>query len=195
MQLQQDEIYHIYNQGNNKQLIFFQEKNYHYFLNQINKFVKPYCNIIAYCLMPNHFHFLVQTNSFGTDKIKHGNIEITNLSNGFRRLQSSYAQAINKQENRTGSLFRQNTKSKLIAGHSNDYLFTCFNYIHQNPLKAGLVSKMEDWEFSSFNEYLKRSNSSICSTETAEKYLNISIDTFYKDAYQIIDEGKMKNIF
>ena len=195
MQLQQDELYHIYNQGNNKQPIFFQERNYHYFLNQVNKFIKPYCDVIAYCLMPNHFHFLVQTNSFGAAKIKHGNVEITNLSNGFRRLQSSYAQAINKQENRSGSLFRQNTKSKLIADNSNDYLFTCFNYIHQNPMKAGLVQKMEDWEFSSFNEYLNRSENTICSKEIAAKYLDIHSNTFYEDSYKVIDEDKMKRIF
>ncbi|MDB5226770.1 MAG: hypothetical protein JWN78_963 [Bacteroidota bacterium] len=106
----EDEIYHIYNQGNNKQLIFFNGENYSYFMKLVGKHIFPYCNILAYCLMPNHFHFLIHTNQISITTIKHGNIEITNLSNGFRRLQSAYAQAINKQENRSGSLFRQNTK-------------------------------------------------------------------------------------
>src|SRR5574343_1886396 len=55
-------FYDIYNRGINKQNIFFNEDNYHYFLEKIERHICPTCDLIAYCLMPNHFHLLVSTN-------------------------------------------------------------------------------------------------------------------------------------
>jgi putative transposase len=52
-------IYHVYNRGNNKEPIFFKSDNYSYFLSNINRYVIPHCDLLAYCLMPNHFHLLV----------------------------------------------------------------------------------------------------------------------------------------
>ncbi len=66
-------------------------------------------------------------------------------------LQSSYTRAINKQENKTGSLFQ--TKIKVIE-LSIDHASTCFHYIHQNPLKANLVNKFDKWSYSSYLEYI-----------------------------------------
>lgn len=181
MILLENEIYHIYSQGNNKECIFFQERNYHYFLSLVEKFILPYSNILAYCLMPNHFHFLVHCNENSTIKIKHGGNEITQFSNGFRKLQISFAHAINKQEDRTGSLFRQNAKAKLIADEN--YATTCFHYIHQNPLKANLVSNLNNWKYSSYNEYINKIG--ICNFKQAEQLLNINFDNF-------IEESKME---
>ena len=59
MHFEEDQLYHIYNQGNNKQQIFFSHENYLYFLQHYRKTVNPFADTIAYCLMPNHFHFLV----------------------------------------------------------------------------------------------------------------------------------------
>jgi putative transposase len=56
-------IYHIYNQGNNRQKIFFSRKNYMYFVQKIEYYVKPYGNILAWCLMPNHFHLMMEVES------------------------------------------------------------------------------------------------------------------------------------
>lgn len=75
-----------------------------------------------------------------------------NLSNGFRLLLSSHAKAINKQEKRTGSLFTQNTHSKVVSRNVKDAQY-CFLYIHQNPLRRGLVKHMKDWYYSSFRDY------------------------------------------
>jgi len=139
MKLCPDNIYHIYNRGNNKQKIFFTKKNYLFFLQKVKAELKPFSDIICYCLMPNHFHFMLSTfNNFDEEK----------FNNGYRILLSSYTKAINVQENRTGSLFQQNSKAKCLTAlsnyKSNNYGLVCFNYIHQNPLNAGLVSKMED---------------------------------------------------
>ncbi|MFZ4414303.1 MAG: hypothetical protein ACOYOV_14565, partial [Bacteroidales bacterium] len=59
MQFEQGHIYHIYNQGNNKQHIFFKRENYLFFLQKIRKHILPYADVLAWCLMPNHFHLLV----------------------------------------------------------------------------------------------------------------------------------------
>lgn len=183
MILSENEIYHIYNQGNNKETLFFQDRNYTYFLGLVEKFILPHADILAYCLMPNHFHFLVHCNENSTLKIKHGGNEITQLSNGFRKLQVSFAQAINKQENRTGSLFRQNAKAKLIADEN--YAITCFHYIHQNPLKSNLVSNVEDWRYSSYNEYINRIG--ICNFQQAEQLLNINFNTFKQESMMVLN--------
>lgn len=59
MNFQENQIYHIYNQGNDKGAIFFQEKNYLFFLTKMRKILTPYLDFLAYCLMPNHFHWLI----------------------------------------------------------------------------------------------------------------------------------------
>jgi REP element-mobilizing transposase RayT len=81
MQFEIDNIYHIYNQGNNKQKIFHSDENYLYFIKLYRKFVLPHSDLLVYCLMPNHFHFLVNTNSQSTKIRKVGSLNLSDLSN------------------------------------------------------------------------------------------------------------------
>lgn len=195
MQLIENGIYHIYNQGNNRNQIFFRRENQLYFLAKFRKYVLPHTEVLAYCLMPNHFHFMLYTTSNSVKEKKVGGLMLTELSNGFRQLLSSYSQAINKQENRSGSLFRQKTKAKLLDDQGGDYPFTCFHYIHQNPLHAGLVEKMEDWEFSSFKDYLGTRNGSLCNKALTLQLLDISKKEFYQASYQVIAPEKIHELF
>ena len=110
--IEKDLIYHLYNKGNNGQQIFFSRDNYLFFLAKVRKYLYPYCDILAYCLMPNHFHFLIYANANSIKSKTHGNRDVNIFSKNLRILLSSYTQAINKQERRTGSLFQQNTKLK-----------------------------------------------------------------------------------
>jgi putative transposase len=80
MYFEENNLYHIYNRGNNKQTIFFTRENYLYFLNKIKKYISPHCNIIAWCLMPNHFHFLIQGTEDTTKIVKQKPIEINALT-------------------------------------------------------------------------------------------------------------------
>ncbi len=109
------ELYHIYNRGNNKQLIFFNDDNYQFFLKKIRTHLLPFCDLLAHCLMPTHFHFLIHANENCTGTIRSGLLDINLLANSLRVIESSFAQAINKQNKRSGSLFQQNTKSKLLT--------------------------------------------------------------------------------
>lgn len=93
--------------------------------------------------MPNHFHFLVYTNESSVNKIRIGSLYLLQLSNGMRQLLSSYATAINKQKQTSGSLFRQKTKAEMIDTRSKDYAVNAFHYIHHNPLHAHLVKDLK----------------------------------------------------
>jgi len=156
MELIPDNIYHIYNRGIDRQTIFFNRKNYLFFLKKMRDYLNPYINFLSYCLMPNHFHFQIQIPT---------NFNSEQFNNGFKILLSSYSRAINNQEQRTGSLFQQNTKAKCLTdetGIANKYSLVCFNYIHRNPVSSNLTDKMENWEFSSFKDYSGERNGNLC---------------------------------
>jgi putative transposase len=137
--LQIGNFYHIYNRGNNHQAIFFDRENYLYFLRLTREHLSlKSVDVVAYCLMPNHYHFLV----YLRDKT---------LSDAMKSLSLAYTKAINKRFNRCGSLFQGRFQSILVSDMS--YMVNLARYIHLNPVKAGLVEKPEEWEFSSYSEY------------------------------------------
>jgi len=201
MNFEEDFVYHVYNRGNNHQKIFFTADNYQFFLKKVAKEMLPYCEMLAYCLMPNHFHFLIQARSETPKKTgqtaRSGQTDYHPLVRKIGTLLSSYTQAINKQHGRSGSLFQQKTKAKCLnfSNSKIDYAFTCFNYIHQNPINAGLVSKMEDWEYSSFQEYIGQSTNAICNQTLAEEIINFDRSSFYNQSYCAIDEKRIMNLW
>jgi len=186
MEFFKNELYHLYNRGNNQQKIFFQPDNYIFFLKKVRRYVLPYCNILSYSLMPNHFHFLIHSDerTIATKTIRDQAKNV--LSEGIRLLLSSYTQAINKQNKSSGSLFQQNTKAQSIVKGSRNYDLTVFHYIHQNPYRANLVGRMEDWEFSSFKDYCGQRDGTLCNKELAIKLLGLNMKTFYEDSYRAI---------
>ncbi|MGB1217499.1 MAG: transposase, partial [Saprospiraceae bacterium] len=167
MNFEPETIYHIYNQGNNKQTIFFNDENYLFFLKKMRKYLLPHCEVLAYCLMPNHFHWLVWVKEAESISPKRS------LNEDIGTMLSSYTRAINKRENRSGSLFRPKTKAKpfiinefMTVDHKDwnklDYANYCFQYIHQNPVKAQLVTKAEEWIYSSAKDYAGLRKGTLC---------------------------------
>jgi len=63
MNFEKGHLYHVYNQGNNRQKIFFQRENYAFFIQKIRTHLLPHADVVAWCLMPNHFHLLVYVHS------------------------------------------------------------------------------------------------------------------------------------
>ena len=195
MYFEKGNVYHVYNQGNNRQLIFFKRGNYIFFLKKVRKELFAYLEFLAYCLMPNHFHFMVYVKNNELSQEENNN----RIINHFATLLRSYTRAINIQQKRTGSLFRQKTKSKnlyeygkrkIIIGappSRNNYAYNCLNYIHMNPVKAGLVKRLEDWEFSSFRELAGLSNNYFCNKELAFDITGLTSDNFYDDSYGWVD--------
>lgn len=207
MQFINEGLYHIYNRGNNKQPIFFNDNNYLHFLKKVRKEILPHCNVLAYCLMPNHFHFLVHikvylAHAFRQIDIKesisqNASIKVQTerhpLSSAIGILLSSYSQAINGQNGTTGSLFQQKTKAKYLD--SVDLARIVFHYIHQNPVEAGLVQRMEDWEFSSFKDYSGLRRGTLCNQELAIELFGFDNQSFYEQSYKAIQEKEMRDIF
>jgi putative transposase len=142
MLLEKDKYYHLYNRSNNREIVFKEDENYHYFLDKYRSYCTPYFETAAYCLMRTHFHFLVRFVS--------ENLEGARKAVGL--LLSSYTKAINAGWKRHGSLFQPHTKAIEIADDT--YLLTLVSYIHQNPVRAGMVKHMEDWPHSSYRNLL-----------------------------------------
>lgn len=135
-----DAYYHLYNRGNNFQPIFFERENYLYFLRQLRKHLTAEAaEIIAYCLMPNHYHLLVH-------------LKADDLSDRMQAFALAYTKAVNKRYGRAGSLFQGHFKA--IHVDRDEYLLHLSRYIHLNPVAAGLSKCPEDWEFSSYPEYV-----------------------------------------
>jgi putative transposase len=195
MQFQTGNLYHIYNRGNNNQPVFFNDGNYHFLIEKIQKYIAPNCDILAWCLMPNHFHLLIHANETTCQLSKAKPIPVSKLADNLGLLLSSYTKAINKQLSTTGSLFQQRTKSKLVIDKQSNYSLTAFHYIYQNPLKASLVNRLEDWRFSSFREYANLKKSSVCNKELAIDLLGLNPQTFTADSYAVLNEEFVKEIF
>jgi putative transposase len=171
MRFETGALYHIYNRGNNKQPIFPQVKNYDFFVKKIIELITPCCDILAYCLMPNHFHFLIHANAKSVELVRSTNIQL--LSRRLGTLQSSYTRAINIQENSTGTLFQQKYKAIIL---SNEHAENCFHYIHNNPINANLTVLPEIWPYSSYHEYLNDTDN-VCNKPLAVALLQIPANT------------------
>jgi len=172
-----DSLYHLFNRGNQRQPIFFQERNYYFFLEKIKKTFVNDIDLLAYCLMPNHFHLLAITSDA---------FDPSSFSSRLKTMLSSYTQALQKQQHFVGSLFQQNTKKKELPDFQD--AFNCFQYIHQNPLKAKLVKQMEHWPHSSFKEYFN-SKPKICNVSLGRKLLDLSPNPgeFYTQSINLIN--------
>jgi putative transposase len=205
MHFEPNQIYHVYNRGNNKQPIFFIEANYLYFLQKIKIEWKKYAGVLCYCLMPNHFHLMLVPNEEGCKNIILADKEthLQNLSKTIGKTLSSYTKAINLQNKKTGNLFQKKTKAKLLTEPNrlndnflnHDYLLTCFHYIHQNPLKAKLVNNLKEWMYSSYPDYYSNRNETICNKTLAIKLLGFSEIDFKKESIDKLNDDIIDRIF
>lgn len=165
------EFYHIYNRANGFENIFYQKRNYYYFLDKYKEKMTPVLETYAYCLLPNHFHFLVKVRS-KVDLVKFiinkkGRILLHDGQPDYNSIVyqqqkgwlSGFVQAINKQEVRKGSLLMKNTRRKIASDWH--YLINLMVYIHQNPVHHGYARSMMEWQFSSFRTYLAGGDSNI----------------------------------
>lgn len=166
--------YHIYNRAIGSDLLFFQKRNYLYFLEKYFDRLTPYLDTLAYCLIPNHFHLLVD--------IKEGTSP-TDISNAFKGFFIGYSQAINNQENRKGSLFMKPFKRKKVE--NNHYLTSLFAYIHLNPYLHRSWCDFREYRWSSYQSIIQGNDERINyrfaqdwfgGTEAFQKFHQESID-------------------
>ncbi|TVR80017.1 MAG: hypothetical protein EA412_05325 [Chitinophagaceae bacterium] len=164
-------VYHVYNHGNGDDNIFRQEKNYYRFLEKYNQHLSVISHTFAYCLMPNHFHFLLmikpESEIIEVFKTKYPKKSISELkenlnyhnSNQFAIFLNSYSKYYNIKYNRKGSLFLDNIERKLID--NSGYFMKALNYIHFNPVMHGFVDDISNYKFTSYYDYVMKKNKRI----------------------------------
>ncbi|SDE32849.1 REP-associated tyrosine transposase [Sporomusa acidovorans] len=134
--------YHVIQRGNERKSLFLSDDDRLRFLDTLARVKVKYNFILeAYCLMDNHIHMLINDN--GND-----------ISQILKSVNISYAYYFNRTYQRTGHLFQDRFKSELI--NSDQYLLQVSKYIHNNPVKAGMVKKAEDYQWSSYAVYLEK---------------------------------------
>jgi REP element-mobilizing transposase RayT len=134
--------YHVMNRGRRSETIFSEQKDYHRFIDLLKESCELWnVRIGAYCLMPNHYHLLIQTPD-------------GNLSRFMRHINAVYTQRYNRAHGCDGQLFRGRFKSILIDGDA--YLLQVVRYIHRNPLRSNLTRDLDKYQWSSHIGYISK---------------------------------------
>jgi len=140
-----------------KENLFNDHDNYIFFLSKFDKHVSPIAKTFCYCLMPNHFHILIQIRTENVirelAKNKEEDFDFRKfIMQQFSNLLNSYAKAFNKRNNRRGALFVDYTKRIEIKEET--YFSKLINYIHQNPVHHQFCKSAIEWNYSSYNSNL-----------------------------------------
>ena len=190
--LEAGKFYHIYNRGNNRENLFYNNGNYEYFLRKYDNYLSDYIDTFAFCLLPNHFHLLVRVK----DEIKEQS-DLKNLtslekriSKQFSNLFNSYAKSINIQQNRVGSLFQR--PFKRIEVLDTNHLANLIFYIHANPQKHGIIDDFRMYPWSSYHRILKSKPSKLNKEEVIKWFSNK--DNYINYHAQKADIEKIKNM-
>jgi REP element-mobilizing transposase RayT len=134
--------YHVMNRGRHGEAVFHDATDYQGFMALIRETREMWgLRVAAFCLMPNHYHLLVQTPQ-------------GNISRCLRHINGVYTQRFNRRHQVDGQLFRGRYKSILVDGDS--YLLELVRYIHRNPVRAGLADQPGRYPWSSYQGYLSR---------------------------------------
>jgi len=140
-------VYHIILRGINRQTIFEDDEDAVKFLQTLERYkLENEYELYAYCLMGNHIHILIEENQ-------------EELGNSMRRIGASYVYWYNWKYERTGHLFQDRYKSEVVE--NDKYLLAVLRYIHQNPIKAGIVKDIKEYKWSSYSEYLSKSKNQL----------------------------------
>lgn len=133
--------YHIYNRGAGRRSIFLKPENYRFVLQLINRYLEPLqLTMIAYCLLPNHYHWLVRQNG----EAKAGLLA--------QRVFNAYSKAFNNSNGRSGTLFEDRYSAIVVS--SDEYLHHLCRYIHANPVRHGIATAPELWPYSNYLEWI-----------------------------------------
>lgn len=172
--------FHVMVQGINREYIFNSEIDKYKYKNLIKEHLSlmqdKAPNILSYCLMDNHAHFIFHTLNFG------------NLSKYMHQINMHYSIYYNKHNNRVGYVFRDRFRVQEI--NSREQLFNCVRYVHNNPVKASICKSMSDYKFSSYNEFL--GNREIITNKSIELLFNTT-DNFNSLFEKIHQAGNSEN--
>lgn len=154
--LEEGKYYHVYNRGNNKDRLFFSTADYYFFLRKYYNYLDTYVETYAYCILPNHFHFLVRVK-------EDGNGGATSVSNQFRKLFICHTMRVNSINGRKGCLMSRNFRREEVIDER--YLMNVIRYIHLNPVKHGYITQNSSYLYCSFYDVLANKNPYVKRTE------------------------------
>jgi REP element-mobilizing transposase RayT len=184
-----EQFYHIYHRAVTGERLFINDSDYVEFLDRYSKYLQPYFNTWAYCLIPNHFHFLVKVKTQDELKVSSEG-EKTNasklylkgkkpftflLENQFSRMLSGIALRHNKKYNRHGPLFDQGIKRVCITSESR--IAYQIAYIHHNPIHHNVSKSFSGWKYSSYSTFIDQGKSKIAVNDVLQFLGNI--ETFH----------------
>ncbi len=195
--LSEGEYYHIFNRGTGHIPIFKDDSDYVFFLKRLKENLFPDTwapsvgdryerkqlprdafTLVCYCLMPNHFHFLLRQN--------------TDLSIGtlMGKVCGGYSKYFNKKYQRVGSVFQDQFKAAHVD--NNAYLLWLSAYIHQNPKVAGLVDDLNEFRYSSYLDYVGERGGLLCDRSIIEEQFGSIAEyrTFVDESYEVIRRKK-----
>ncbi len=168
------QFFHVMVQGLNKEYIFEKEIDIKVYLRYLKeKLEGKNLQMIAYCIMNNHAHFLIQTE------------DVKEISKLMSQVNTKYAIFYNKKYDRCGFVFRNRYKSEEIMTYA--HLLACIEYIHNNPVKAKMCEAKADYPYSSFGEYKGQQEVLLNITAIAEifKGYGISLEDALRENYKL----------
>jgi len=132
--------YHIITKGNNKNVVFRSDDDYRFYIELICRY-KAECpfSLYHYCLMPTHTHYEIQTK------------KAKGFSVFMKKINLSYFHYYRRKYGWIGHFWQDRFKSQPVG--KDEYFIQCGKYIELNPVRKGLVSKPEDWPYSSYSFY------------------------------------------
>jgi putative transposase len=143
------EYYHVFHHAVGHENLFREKDNYRYFLQKLNFHIDGYCELRAWCLMPNHFHLLIYVNPELVHTMQPLAIE-TRVVKCFSDFLNCYTQSMNKRFKRRGSMFSGRFRRVRITDEA--HLANIIHYIHSNPLYHNFTNNLESWPYSSMNK-------------------------------------------
>jgi len=180
-----DAWYHAMNRGRRHEAIFLDSKDYQAFIDLLKAVSDMFkAQIAAYALLPNHYHLLLRTPEANINRI-------------MRHVGGVYTQTFNRRHDHDGQLFRGRYKAILVD--ENEYLLGLVRYIHHNPLKAGMVETLDDYEWTSHHGYLSDSETwEWLYREPVLKEFSHRLDTARKDYRRFMardDDQQVEQVF
>lgn len=172
-------FFHVIVQGLNKEYIFYQDIYKKKYKQLLIKESREYnIQIIAYCIMNNHTHILIFTES------------IEDMSKCMHKINTNYARFYNKENDRVGFVFRDRYYTQPVMNEK--HLLTCIAYIHKNPVKAGLVENESEYEYSSYNEYINKAERQVISNEAEKIAFNTEDPVKVKEMFEFIHKMRLE---
>ncbi|WP_147303523.1 transposase [Rhodohalobacter sp. SW132] len=179
-----NEIYHVYNKAVGKEKLFYGEDNYRFFLQKFSQYLSDSAHVYTYCLIPNHFHFLIRVAPTSSPNL---------ISEKFRRFLISYSKSINKQQERSGSLFNKHLK-RVKIDHMEQLIWIVY-YIHRNPLHHGITKDFKTYKWSSFKALVSNKYTELKRQELYEWFDGKKHFLQFHEENQVLDLERFSHLF